>query len=285
MKILIVGGSGFVGSNLVRYLNKKHDIVATFNSCHKNRHSAAQWMNIRANQQLSIAYAMESANPDVVINAAGYKDVVGCESSPLTAYDNNVSITATLADACRTFKKRFVHISTDLVFDGYAAPYTELADPSPMNVYGFSKLAAENISQICQDTIIIRTGGLYGHGHPLLGKAFTELSGRNKMFGFQDAFNTPTFLGNLAASIDRLLAYDSGVYHIADKTTASRYDLLRTYSEVFGFNGDLIEPTNAPPQLLLPPDVSLQSVFPNPGATTLTEGLTRYKEELLCESH
>ena len=283
MKILIVGGSGFVGSNLVRYLGKKHEIVATFDSCRKNHHQAARWINVRAAQQLSVIDAMQSVKPDVVINAAGYKDVIGCESSPLTAYDNNVSVTAVLADACRSFKKRFIHISTDLVFDGYAAPYTELADPEPMNVYGFSKLAAENISQICQDTIIIRTGGLYGHGHPLLSKAFTELSSHNKMFGFQDAFNTPTFLGNLASSIDRLLAYNSGIYHIADKTTASRYDLLRIYSEVFGFNSDLIEPTDAPSQLLLPPDVSLRSIFPNPGATTLMEGLTRYKGELLCE--
>ncbi len=283
MKILIVGGSGFVGSNLVRYLSKKHEIVATFDAIHKSLDPAVRRINVRANERLSVKYAMESTNPDVVINAAGYKDVVGCESNPLTAYYSNVSVTATLADACRTFKKRFMHISTDLVFDGYAAPYTELADPEPMNVYGFTKLAAENISQICQDTIIIRTGGLYGHGHPLLSKAFTELSDNNKMFGFQNAFNTPTFLGNLANSIDRLLAYDAGIYHIADKTTASRYDLLRIYSEVFGFDSDLVEPTDAPQQLLLPPDVSLRSVFPNPGATTLMEGLSKYKEELLCE--
>jgi len=104
--------------------------------------------------------------PAIVINAAGYTDVDGCEDNRDYAFAVNGKAPGIIAAACAESGATLVHYSTDYVFDGTEREYREDDRPNPINVYGESKLAGENaILENTDDYRIIRTSWLYGsHG-------------------------------------------------------------------------------------------------------------------------
>ena len=100
---------------------------------------------------------------DVCINAAAYTDVDGAESNKALAYAINATAVENLAKVCKQQQCWLIHISTDYVFDGTLdRPYTLEDTPSPLNVYGASKLAGEQAIALVSGTYsIVRTSWLY----------------------------------------------------------------------------------------------------------------------------
>jgi len=116
--------------------------------------------------------AVTEVKPDIVINAAAYTNVDGCETARNECFAVNAEAVKNIADACRDAKIKIVHFSTDYVFDGTAQePYREDDPCNPINVYGESKLAGEKYLQALSDNyLLIRTSWLYG----LKGKNFVQ---------------------------------------------------------------------------------------------------------------
>jgi dTDP-4-dehydrorhamnose reductase len=103
--------------------------------------------------------------PDVIINAAAATNVDGCETDRAEAWRDNVDLVETIVEVCRKIDARLVQVSTDYVFDGEAGPYVESDRPNPINYYGKTKLAAENVClRSGIDVAIVRTMWLYGAG-------------------------------------------------------------------------------------------------------------------------
>src|SRR5205823_11254809 len=103
--------------------------------------------------------------PQVVINTTAYHRVDDCESEPETAYSVNVLAVLNLVRIANDIGAKFVHFSTDYVFDGDSTePYTEQSQPMPLSVYGNSKLAGEYLVRSgARKYFLIRTSGLYGN--------------------------------------------------------------------------------------------------------------------------
>lgn len=123
-----------------------------------------QQVNITQPQLINEALARYQ--PDIIINCAAYTDVERAESNATQVMQTNVDAVRFMAKAARQYGIRFIQLSTDYVFDGLSSlPYTVNQTPSAINVYGQSKLLAENIilqqqsSQFC----IVRTSWLYHH--------------------------------------------------------------------------------------------------------------------------
>lgn len=173
--------------------------------------------------------AIQTLNPDWIINAAAYTDVEKAELEPDLAMKTNFEGVQNLTRAVSANGIRLVHISTDFVFDGNAdQPYTEEAKTAPLNEYGKSKLAGEKpvLSMPDEKGLVIRTSWLYGPR----GRNFvtTILKALKKMPFLQvvnDQFGSPTSVRSLANVIYRSISLNlNGLYHWCDAGVCSWYD-------------------------------------------------------------
>lgn len=151
MKILLTGCRGQVGWELVRALQP----LGTLQACTREQ------LDIGRPDQVSAAIA--SLQPDVVVNAAAYTQVEAAETDASRALAVNAQAVGDLAEACRRQDALLVHFSTDYVFDGLSqTPYREDATPSPLNVYGLSKLRGdERIAASGCRHLVLRVGWIY----------------------------------------------------------------------------------------------------------------------------
>ncbi|MCH2198479.1 MAG: dTDP-4-dehydrorhamnose reductase [Flavobacteriales bacterium] len=181
----------------------------------------------------------DDIDPDVVINCAAYTDVEGAEDHPEAAFAINDSAVVLASRLAAEHDKRFIHISTDYVFDGKASrPYTEKDDTAPLNVYGASKLAGEQgILDLKSDAMIFRVSWLYSP----FGKNFVKTM--NHLFGTHDEVNV---VSDQIASPSSALTFghfllecaleggEPGLYHYSEQGEASWFNLASAVNELTG---------------------------------------------------
>ena len=221
MRIALVGAGGQLASDLLPLL--PDDTVAL-------RHA-----QIELTDAESVKRALETADPDMVINTAAYNLVDQAEDEPETAFSVNGLGTRNLALACSDRDCTLVHLSTDYVY-GHDAdrrkPYLEDECPGPVNVYGTSKLAGELfVRSLCPKHVVVRTCGLYGvAGSRGKGGNFIETMLRlAKRVGSEnssivkalqvvsDQRCTPSFTVDVARAVAYLASTDGyGVYHVTN---------------------------------------------------------------------
>ncbi len=184
--------------------------------------------------------------PDVVINAAAYTNVDGCESNKETAWKINVTGVENIAKYSLVSDAHFIHISTDYVFDGTDGPYDENAKPNPISYYGRTKLAGENaiLSSKVKNTIV-RTNVLYGvakYGRPDFVKwVVNSLRNGQEIRIVSDQINNPTFIDDLVQSISKMIDFDkTGIYNIAGKELMTRYEFVIKIADYFELDTGLI---------------------------------------------
>lgn len=172
-----------------------------------------------------IAPFVESVRPDVIINAAAYTAVDKAESDADRAMMVNGTAVGALADAARSVGARFVHVSTDFVFDGTAGtPYAPDAPTSPLGVYGETKLAGETLAG--EDALIVRTAWVYAPvGGNFVHTMLRLMKERPEIRVVADQIGTPSYAPALAAAIWKLIDVGAnGVHHYTDSGAASWYD-------------------------------------------------------------
>ena len=206
MKCLVTGAGGQLADELIRYAPSGFDVHAL------DMHS----MDITSESQ--VTEQMGSIRPQLVINAAAWTDVDGAERNAASAYAVNVEGSRLLAASCRSHSSRLFHVSTDFVFDGDSPQaYTPTDEPSPLNVYGQTKLEGEKavLEILPEESIIIRTAWLYSsHGKNFLLTMLRLMTERDRIKVVCDQEGTPTSASSLARSIWGLLGTNaSGVYH------------------------------------------------------------------------
>src|SRR5438445_1802983 len=153
MRILVAGAKGQLGQELQRVLRGEEVIAA-------DRPEYAL-------TDPTLGEKIATQRPDLMIHAAAYTDVDGCERDPETAFTVNAQGTRRVAEGAAKANARLIYISTDYVFDGKKTePYTERDPVNPLNVYGRSKLAGEEEAvKGRRRKLVLRTSWLYGvHG-------------------------------------------------------------------------------------------------------------------------
>jgi dTDP-4-dehydrorhamnose reductase len=234
VKIVVTGAEGMLGQALGRVLVASNVDYRPFG------HSA---MDVTDGQMVLDIIGEEK--PDWVIHAAAFTRVDACEENPQRAFFVNAEGTRNVARSAAAVGARVLYISTDYVFDGRkGSPYTEEDRPSPINVYGESKLAGERfLSEIMPAGMwtIVRTAWLFGLG----GKNFVDwiidgfCSGRPlEVVG--DQVGSPTWTVEVARAI-RIIVERSmaGVYHVVNGGVASWMDLAKETLSLEGINGRL----------------------------------------------
>ncbi len=216
MKVLIFGAGGQVGRALQALAPEAATITAIDNDVLDLTNTAA------------IAPHIQSIAPDLIINASGYTAVDKAESEPDLAYAINAMAPGAMARAAADIGARFIHVSTDFVFDGTGhLPYLPDTPTSPLSVYGASKAAGEQaVTAVGGNMLTVRTAWVYSAG----GANFVEtmlklMASRDSMSVVADQIGTPTHADSLARSLWKLAASDHrGVVHFTDAGVASWYD-------------------------------------------------------------
>jgi dTDP-4-dehydrorhamnose reductase len=216
VKLLVIGGSGLIGSHVLTAARQaKHDAVGTFRA-----RAQPGLVQLDCADSAAITALLEKEKPDAVVHAAGWTWVDGCEDDPRRAFAENAEQPLAIARQCQRIGSRFVYFSSSYVFDGSAGPYAEDATPNPINVYGESKLRAEQeIVAAHAEALIARVICVYG----------AEAQGKN--FAYQvrrameqgqvlrlpsDQRGNPTYAGDIARWLIALVeGRVSGVWHLA----------------------------------------------------------------------
>lgn len=243
MKILVTGANGQLGTDLCKALHSFDVLPLT----HADVEIAA------AN---SVKEMFNKYKPDVVINTAAYVRVDDCESERDRAYSVNALGARNVAVEAQALGAKLVHISTDYVFGGEndppAIPYTEFDIPVPLNIYGKSKLAGENlVRHLCSRHFIVRTSGLFGTaGSSGKGGNFVETMLRlakqqEELRVVNDQLFSPTYTKDLAKKIAQLIATECyGTFHITNKGTCSWCQFAIGILSLAGINTPVIPVTS-----------------------------------------
>ena len=225
MKVLLFGSNGQLGSDLLRVFRDAGDTVvpvthAQVDVCSEER----------------VTEIMAEVQPQIVVNTAAFHKVEECEKKPALAFQVNGTGAMNLALACDRAGAVLVHFSTDYVFDGKkGSAYQETDLPSPVNVYGASKVAGEHLIACNTNRyFVVRTCGLYGTaGSSGKGGNFVENMLKKAQAGdalrvVDDQVLTPTYTMDLAEATRKLiLTGEFGLYHISSEDQCSWYEFTR----------------------------------------------------------
>ncbi|MBI5856017.1 MAG: dTDP-4-dehydrorhamnose reductase [Sphingobacteriales bacterium] len=178
--------------------------------------------------------------PQYLINCAAYTAVDRAEQEKDLAFQINGEAVGVLAAVCKENNCRFIHISTDYVFDGAATtPYKEIFPPHPINVYGASKLEGEKQAlQLNPDSIIIRTSWLYSEYGKNFARTMLRLMKEKKEINIvNDQMGSPTYAVDLAEAILQIISlqqWQPGIYNFSNEGIISWYDFALSIKELSG---------------------------------------------------
>ncbi|MEQ8202711.1 MAG: dTDP-4-dehydrorhamnose reductase [Smithellaceae bacterium] len=234
MKILLLGHKGMLGSDLLLRLRRKHEVIGLDKE------------EIDITSLPACEEAVQENEPDIVINAAAYTNVDGCENAQRECFAVNAEAVMNIAGSCRKKNIRIVHFSTDYVFDGSGSePYKEDDSCNPLNVYGTSKLAGENyLRELSDNYILIRTAWLYGkNGKNFVRTILDKAATTDKLEVVDDQIGSPTYTRDLAVAVDLLLERNiKGIFHITNRGSCSWFQFACKILQAGGITGVQVLP-------------------------------------------
>lgn len=218
MKVMIIGGSGFLGTELVRQATTTGwKTAATYRSRPGSTPGVA-WFPLDLCDAEQIDEVLAAAAPEVVINATS-----GQDDWAVTA-DGAVRVALAMArHSCR-----LVHVSSDAVFSGSRVHYDETCLPDPVTPYGAAKAAAETAVRILTPAAAVARTSLIlgdgGSGHERMVHALA--AGTREGVLFTDTVRCPVHVADLASALLELAASDrAGVFHLAGTDALTRHEL------------------------------------------------------------
>jgi dTDP-4-dehydrorhamnose reductase len=267
-RILITGGSGFLGGHLAAAAAAAgEDVTATYHAHRPQKGPPMRWMPLDLEDEQGTIEAVRSARPEIVLHAAAMAKPDDCAREPERAERVNMGGSRAMARACAAVDARLVLVSTDLVFDGGAPPYAEDAPVRPLSLYGRTKLLAERaVLEAAPDAAAARVTLLYGR--PAIGgTSFSEALRTNWEAGktmalFADQYRTMIGGANLAAALLELAHSDfRGLIHVGGSERISRLEFGFRLAARLGVDPALIRPlamADVPALAIRPADVSLE---------------------------
>ena len=268
--ILVTGASGFLGGHVMLSLASRN---VPFRAVVRSGEAppgidAGAVVRLDLEDQVATAALFAEVEPSVVVHCAAEAAVSACAADPERARRLNVQIPVRLASLCRSREAHLVFVSTDMVFDGEHAPYTETDPTSPSTVYGRTKRDAEQeVLAVLPSATVARLPLLYGDSATsrvsFQARVAAELRAGKPVHLFHDEHRTPLEVREAARRLVVLAeARPSGVVHLPGPSRMSRMDLGRELCTAIG----------ASPELLVPVSRTIVPGEPRPRDLSLTTG-------------
>ncbi|GBL15295.1 dTDP-4-dehydrorhamnose reductase [Microcystis aeruginosa NIES-1211] len=231
-KVLLIGAKGQVGQELQVTLPSLGEVISI----------GREELDLTNSEKIS--QLIREIHPDYLVNAAAYTAVDKAETEPDLAYSINAIAPKIMAESAEKIKAKFLHISTDYVFDGRKnTPYLETDLTNPLGVYGQSKLRGEEeIKTVNSQAIILRTAWVYGsYGKSNFVKTMLRLGKeREELKVVVDQVGSPTWAKDIATAITHLLINvdnPPGIYNFTNSGVASWFDLTKAIFEEAKISG------------------------------------------------
>jgi dTDP-4-dehydrorhamnose reductase len=245
MKIAVSGAGGFLGWNICRVaIDQSLDITGIVHNNQVNLQGCAMercdLTDPDATEKL-----IDKIRPDYFIHCAAASDPNFCQQNQELAEKINVASPSYIASLCARKHIAFSFTSTDLVFDGTDAPYSEDAAVKPLSVYGKQKAAAEQaILHENSAALICRMPLMYGAAPQgvkrFLQQWIDQLRNGTSLSLFTDEFRTPVSAADAARGLLMFTGNADGIVHLGGKERISRYDFGLILAELMGVSPDLI---------------------------------------------
>ena len=248
---LVVGANGFLGSNAGAFLQGTVDVVGTVRS-HSLHPGFSSIVKCEITDSSSVDSVIRAIQPDVVLNTAAIASHELCEREPELAHQANVVGPRNLARTTAAVGARFIHISTDAVFDGARGNYDEKDSPSPFSAYGQSKLAGElAVLEENPAALIARTNffGWSPTGSRSILEFFVNSLTRGELVsGYNDYIVSSIYAQDLTQILWDLNEVEaSGVFHCVACNALSKFDFGVAVADQFGLDSGLIKSVSSPP--------------------------------------
>ena len=242
MRVLITGASGLLGKALVDRFSKIHELLCITSS------GQPGMLSCDLRDEVEVERFFDRYAPQAVIHAAAFSNVDICERDPAAAHRSNVAETRHLAQRCRDHRLPMVHVSTDYVFSGMSTrSYTESDPCFPVNLYGLTKLLAEQwVKRLAPYSVIVRPSWLFGsasHSN-FVNMIIDRVKRKEPIAVLSDQKNRPTHVEDLSLAIGQGLEYlahkkrktrqFSEMFHFCNSGVTTRYEMAVRIGNAFG---------------------------------------------------
>jgi dTDP-4-dehydrorhamnose reductase len=263
MKLYLTGGTGFLGSNLIRVAREEHG-WAVFTTVHTWQASSPvdfAYGRVDIGDRAAVLQSVRDEQPDAIVHSAILNDFGLMYRNRALAWRSYVDATRHLVDAANMIGCRIILVSTDWVFDGTQLGATESTPPNPINYYGVLKMACERVvAERGHHGAIARVAGVNGvhwlrrdeaqvqnagYGH-LATALLTELQERGAAAVWSgptiNMRATPSLASEAARMIVRIIDWKKeGIFHCCGGEAIGRADFARLVAETFGYDPEQIE--------------------------------------------
>lgn len=306
MRLWLTGGTGFVGSNLVRAgVEAGAEVLTTTHTFTPPADADYRAERVDMTDGAALMASIDSFKPDVVVHCAILNDPERMIADRRVAWDSYVTATGVAADVARRVGASFVLVSTDWVFDGTQAGADEETPPNPINQYGVLKMAAEIVT-VERGGAVARVSGVIGvhrarpgaprsqdpgFGYFVASLVDKVIVGREFTVWESDAINmvaTPSLASESATMIlDIAQRGLTGVFHCCGADAVGRLELAYLTCDVFGLDETLVRSGPPPPNTFSGTGIPYDTSITAPRTSALLERrptpvrslLERFREE------
>jgi dTDP-4-dehydrorhamnose reductase len=284
--IYLTGGSGFLGSNIIRVAQEKFnaDVFAAVHSWQPSAPVGFSYGSVDLTDRDALFQSVRAFQPDVIIHSAILNDFASMYRDRKLAWRLYVEATRNLTDVANTVGTKIILVSTDWVFDGTQAGADESTPPNPINYYGVLKVACERVvAERGANWAVARVAGVNGVHWLRRG----ERQAQNAGFGhfatavvqtlrLNEPFTvwlgedinqraTPSLASDSAEMILKIARLDrQGIFHCTGGESIGRFNLAQRVAQLFGFDPALIQKgihiDDLPQGARIPNDTSLSAV-------------------------
>ncbi len=224
LTLLVVGYTGMLGSDLYSMSQNKYNVIGLSSK------------DLDITNFEDVKNKINEIKPDIVVNCAAYTNVDGCEENINLAFEVNGVGVRNLAIASSNVNAKFVHISTDYVFDGETEKdLLEYDLVNPLSIYGKSKLMGEEmVKQFSNKFFILRVQWLYGKNGNNFVKTMLKLGNeRDSLMVVDDQIGSPTYTKDVCKTILEVVETEKyGIYHVSNNAKVSWYDFAKKIFEL-----------------------------------------------------
>lgn len=299
-KILLTGATSKTAEAIIKYYTTEsnYDLYLVSSDANRIKFDPEKKFSVDHANRKDLKKVVYGIKPDVIVNCAAMTDVDQCEKDKSTAWNMNAELVENLAKMCRVMESRLITFSTDYIFDGHDGPYGETSVPNPVNYYGKTKLAGENLALSLLDNLtIIRTNVVYGsssYGNgDFIRWIIENLENGKNIKIVKGQWCNPTYVLDLARSVSKAIFNNSsGIFNVAGTDYLNRYEAAVKIAKLMNLDNNLIEPISpgSLKQLANRPEKGGLKTYKAENEfgikfTSLEEGLEMLKLDMLIRQH